>query len=87
MVGFPSLQRLAKIGLRLGFSVGKLGSGEPRMVCRSPHHSLLYGAARRGPTSRVELGVPNQDASQGPSLPLGQLAEINTNTSQLQSEV
>ena len=27
----------------------------------------------------IGLGVPNQDASQGPSLLLGQLVEINTN--------
>ena len=57
----------------------KLGGGEPRVTSHQPHLSLLYGTARWGPTSRVGLGVPDQDASQGPSWPLGQLVEINTN--------
>ena len=84
---FPCLHCLAEIGSRVGFSVVKLGGDEHRPLCHCPYLSLLYGAARRGPTSRVGLCVPDQDASQGPSSPLGQLAEINTNTSQLQSEV
>ena len=61
------------------FSVGELSGGEPHDNHHSPHLSLLYGAARRGPTSRVGLGVPDQDARQGSSLPLGQLTEIDTN--------
>ena len=57
----------------------KLGGGEPRVTSHQPHLSLLYGTARWGATSRVGLGVPDQDASQGPSWSLGQLVEINTN--------
>jgi len=59
--------------------VGKQGGGEPRIKSHQPHLSLIYGTARWGPTSHVGLGVPDQDASQGPSWPLGQLVEINTN--------
>ena len=55
----------------------KLGGGEPRVTSHQPHLSLLYGTARWGPTSRVGLGVLDQDASQGPRWPLGQLEEIN----------
>ena len=47
------------------------------MSSHQPHLSLLYGTARRGPTSRSGLGVLDQDANQGPSWPLGQLVEIN----------
>ena len=40
----------------------------------------LYMALRdRAHQPSIGLGVPDQDASQGPSLPLGQLVEINTN--------
>ena len=53
------------------------------MPSHQPHLSLLYGTARWGPTSRVGLGVPDQDASQGPSWPLGQLVEINPTFSPL----
>ena len=48
------------------FSVGELSGGEPHDNHHSPHLSLLYGAARRGPTSCVRLSIPDQDASQGP---------------------
>ena len=45
----------------------------------SPH--LLFIGLRDGAHQpHLELGVPDQNASQGPSLPLGQLVEINTNT-------
>ena len=61
----------------------KLGGGEPRVTSHQPHLSLLYGTALREPTSRVGLGVPDQDASQGPSWLLGQLVEINPTFSPL----
>ena len=53
------------------------------MSSHQRHLSLLYGTARRGPTSRAGLGIPDQDASQGPSWPLGQLVEINPTFSPL----
>ena len=54
-------------------------AGEPRDLCRSPHLLYIWHCATGAHQPSIGLGVPDQDASQGPSSPLGQLVEINTN--------
>jgi len=55
-------------------------AGEPRDQCRSPHLLYIWHCAMGAHQPSIGLGVPDQDASQGPSSLLGQLVEINTNT-------
>jgi hypothetical protein len=55
------------------------GSGsEPHSLCPGPHllFMVLYDG---GPPAVYGLGTPDQGAGQGPSWPLGQLVEINSN--------
>ena len=58
---------------------GNCSSGEPHIPCRSPHLLYIWHCATGAHQPSIGLGVPDQDASQGPSLSLGQLVEINTN--------
>ena len=76
--GFPSLQRLPLNRTRVR-TVGQCGGDEPRDLCRSPHLLYIWHCATGAHQPSIRLGVPDQDASQGPSSPLGQLVEINTN--------
>ena len=76
--GFPSLQHLPLDRTRVR-TVGHCGGDEPRDLCRSPHLLYIWHCATGAHQPSIGLGVPDQDASQGPSLPLGQLVEINTN--------
>ena len=65
------------IGLGLGQWGG--GCGELRVVCHSPHLLYIWHCATGAHQLSIGLGVPDQDASQAPGSPLGQLVEINTN--------
>ena len=58
---------------------GNSGGDEPRILCCSPHLLYIWHCATGAHQPSIGLGVPDQDASQGPSSPLGQLVEINTN--------
>ena len=70
----------ASLSIGLGLrTVGHCGGDEPRVMCRSPHLLYIWHCATGAHQPSIGLGVPDQDASQGPSSPLGQLVEINTN--------
>ena len=60
-------------------TVGHCGGDEPHDLCRSPYLLYIWHCATGAHQPSIGLGVPDQDASQGPSSPLGQLVEINTN--------
>ena len=76
--GFPSLQHLPLDQTRVR-TVGHCGGDEPHDQCRSPHLLYIWHCAMGAHQPSIGLGVPDQDASQGPSSPLGQLVDINTN--------
>jgi hypothetical protein len=79
-VDFPSLAVPLD---RLGLGLWGGGSGsEPRTLCPGPH-LLFMALCDGGPPAVYGLSTPDQGAGQGPSWPLGQLVEINSNTSHI----
>ena len=61
------------------WTVGNSDGGKPHDLCHSSHLLYIWHCATGAHQPYIGLGVPDQDASQGPSLSLGQLVEINTN--------
>jgi hypothetical protein len=59
-------------------TVGGGSGSEPRVLCPGPH-LLFMVLCDGGPPTIYGLGTPDQGAGQGPSWPLGQLVEINSN--------
>ena len=76
--GCPSFQHLPLDRVRV-LDGGNCSGGDPRYKCRSPHLLYIWHYATGAHQPSIGLGIPDQDANQGPSSPLGQLVEINTN--------
>ena len=64
--GFPSLQHLPLDRTRVR-TVGHCGGDESHDQCRSPHLLYIWHCATGAHRPSIGLGVPDQDASQGPS--------------------
>ena len=78
--GFPSLSAPPSLDrVRVWMVRTVVAAGEPRDQCCSPHLLYIWHCATGAHQPSIGLGVPDQDASQGPSSLLGQLVEINTN--------
>ena len=76
LVLLPVASALPMDRIRVGGGVNS-GGGEPWGACHWSPPPLYIGLRDRGPPAFYGLRVPDQDAVQGPSWPLGQLVEIN----------
>ena len=67
VAGGASRRSSASPQIGLGLDGGDCSGGEPRVKCHSPHLLYIWHCATGAHQPSIGLGVPDQDASQGPS--------------------